>query len=96
MKKIVFLDASYDIEKDKGNCFNYEEIEKLITDYFTPYDYILGDYSYGKLRLKGFYDEKNKKANNINKYSYIDDYITNFCAYNCKYFILKKIKKEIF
>ena len=39
------------------------------------YDYIFGDYAYDKVRLKGYYDSKNKKKNKINDYSTIDDYI---------------------
>ncbi len=84
----------YEIYKDKDKCFNLEETESLLTEYFLPYDYILGDYSYGRLRLKGYYDEKNKKVTKINNFKDIDNYIENYCAYNCNYFILKKIKKD--
>ena len=84
----------YEIYKDKDKCFNLEETESLLTEYFLPYDYILGDYSYGRLRLKGYYDEKNKKVTKINNFKDIDNYIEKYCAYNCNYFILKKIKKD--
>ena len=70
-----------------------ETLTSLATDYFKPYDYILGDYSYGKLRLKGFYRDNNKKATKINKFSYLDEYIKNYCSYGCSYFILEKAKK---
>jgi len=88
-------DYEYEMVEDKDKAFDLKEIEELFTDYFYPYDYILGDYSYGKLRLKGFYDEKNKKATKINNYNGIKEYIKNYCAFNCKYFILKKIKNNI-
>ena len=61
------------------------------TDYFEDYDYIVGDWAYGKLRLKGFYDSKNKKVNNINNYNNVDSYFKDFCASDCKHFIIKKI-----
>lgn len=92
MKNIELLGSTYEIIKYEKNMLNYEELVNLFTDYFLPYDYILGDYSYGKLRLKGFYESKNKKASKINSYDYIDEYINDYCAYMCKYFILKKIK----
>ena len=51
------LDNNYKVTKGKEN-FDYEEVNSLFTDYFQDYDYVLGDYSYGKIRLKGFYDSK--------------------------------------
>lgn len=93
MKKIVLFNNEYNIAKDEHDVFDFDEVSSLATDYFKPYDYIFGDYSYGKLRLKGFYNDNNKNANKINKLSYLDSYIKNYCAYNCKYFLLEKIKK---
>ncbi len=93
MKKIVLLDSDYNVIKDDSDCFDFEEVNNLITDYFKPYDYVLGDYSYGKLRLKGFYADNNKNANAINKLSYMDEYLKDYCAYNCKFFLIEKVKK---
>lgn len=90
--KIILNNTEYELIKDYKDAFNAEEIKSLFTDYFYDYDYILGDYAYNKLRLKGFYDDKNKKVRDINNYSYIDEYIKNYCAYDCRYFILKKLK----
>lgn len=92
MKKVEFLNTEYDVLKDENKVFDSEIVTSLFTDFFLPYDYVLGDYAYGKLRLKGFYDNTNKKATKINNYNNIDDYIKNYCAYKCKYFILKKVK----
>ena len=93
MKIVRLLDNNYNIIKDDNDSFDLETVTSLATDYFIPYDYIFGDYSYGKLRLKGFYSDNNKKATKINKYSYIDEYLKNYCSYGCKYFILEKEKK---
>ncbi len=93
MKTIKLLDSEYNIVKDENDVFDFETVSSLATDYFKPYDYIFGDYSYGKLRLKGFYNDKNKNANKINKYSYLEEYIKDYCSYGCKYFLIEKIKK---
>lgn len=93
MKKIMLFNEEYTIVKDEHDVFNIEEVSSLATDYFKPYDYIFGDYSYGKLRLKGFYNDKNKNSNSINRISYLETYIKDFCAYNCKYFLIEKEKK---
>ncbi len=93
MKKVVVENHEYELIEDNGDCFDNEEFTSKYTDYFYDYDYILGDYAYNKLRLKGFCDKENELFNDINDYSKIDDYIKNECAYECKYFILKKIEK---
>ena len=89
--KVIVENIEYEIIKDNRESFNKEEFINRYTDYFSSYDYVVGDYAYGKLRLKGFYDDKNPKSNRINKYSMIDKYIEENCAYGCKYFIAKKI-----
>ena len=79
MKKISLLESEYNIVKDENSVFDLELVKSLATDYFKPYDYIFGDFSYGKLRLKGFYKDDNKKSNKINKLSYLDEYIRDYC-----------------
>lgn len=81
----------YEIIENKREAFNEEEFVHLFTDYFYDFDYIVGDYAYSKLRLKGFYDDNNKKSKKMNKISTKEEYIKENCAYNCKYFVLKKI-----
>lgn len=89
-KNVEINDIKYEIIKDYRDAFNLEEFESRLTDYFKDYDYVVGDIAYGKLRLKGFYDDKNQKANKINKYSSLDKYIEENCAYGCKYFVAKR------
>lgn len=90
--KIVLNNNEYELIEEYKDAFNLEEITSLYTDYFYDYDYILGDYAYNKLRLKGFYDNNNKKAKDINRYDYIKEYIQQYCAYDCRYFVIKKLK----
>ena len=84
-------DFKFNIIENYRDCFEREEFESLFTEYFYEFDYIIGDYAYGKLRLKGFYKDNNKKAKEINKISNKENYIKNNCAYQCKYFVLEKI-----
>lgn len=80
----------YELITNFKDGYDQQETESKLTDYFIPYDYIVGDWAYGKLRLKGFYDAKNKSASAINNYKNVELYIKQSCAYNCRYFILKK------
>lgn len=82
---------SFELIENNREAFNEEEFINLFTEYFYDYDYIVGDYAYNKLRLKGFYEDSNKKSKKYNKISGKSEYIENNCAYNCKYFVLKKI-----
>lgn len=92
MKKYKYNEIDYEIMKDYKNGFEDEPTKEKLTDYFINYDYILGDWSYGKLRLKGFNDKDNKEFRPINDIDKVDEYIKNHCSYECRYFILKKIK----
>ncbi len=90
MKELIINNVKYQIEKDVNDAIDKEEIESKLTDYFNDFDYVVGDWAYSKLRLKGFYDSKNPKVSKINDIKNVDNYITDYCAYGCRYFILRK------
>lgn len=91
-KNITINNINYEIVKDEYNTLIDLDLSEKITDYFDDFDYIFGDFSYDKVRLKGYYDSKNKKAKSINDIKFLDDYIENYCSFGAKYFLLKKIK----
>lgn len=84
----------YELIENYKDGFDLDALKEKYTDYFENYDYIFGDWSYGKLRLKGFCDKINKNCNRINDIKYKDKYIKELCSYDCKYFLIKKVKKE--
>lgn len=92
--KIILENNEFEIIKDEREGFNIDELKSKYTEYFYEYDYIVGDWAYGKLRLKGFYESNNSKVKNINNINNVDQYIKNNCAYNCKYFIAKRVYKK--
>ena len=83
-------ELTYELIENYKDGFSYEEVLNKATDYFNDFDYIVGDWSYGKLRLKGFFDSKNSKCKKINDIAMLDFYIANNCAYGCKWFSIKK------
>lgn len=95
MEKVI-RNKKYKVIKDFGETINTLSLEEIVTDYYDNFDYIVGDWAYGKVRLKGFYNHKNKLAKSYNDYDNVDEYIANNCAYGCKHFILEKVieKKE--
>ena len=53
MKIIELNNQKYEVVEN-DNCLDIELLKEKVTDYFNNFDYIFGDYSYDKLRLKGF------------------------------------------
>ncbi|MDD4036015.1 MAG: DUF1027 domain-containing protein [Bacilli bacterium] len=92
MTKIIIDNISLELIKNIKDAFNEDEFREKCTDYFLEFDYIVGDYAYNKLRLKGFYDNKNKKAKSINNIKDLDKYIKEYCSYGCKYYVFKSEK----
>jgi uncharacterized protein YutD len=88
--KVIVEGTEYEVIENDRNAFDETEFKELYTDYFKDFDYIVGDYAYNKLRLKGFYDSKNKNVKPINNIKFLDKYIKEQCAYGCKYFVVKK------
>ena len=96
MSKIIELEKNeYEVIKNYKEGYDEELIKSKYTDYFEPYDYIFGDFSYDQLRLKGFYEHDNLSANKNNDIKILNNYITNYCAYDCRYFLLKKKNKKV-
>ena len=92
-KEIIVNDTKYELIKNYRDAYSEEEFLSHFTDYFYDYDYVVGDIAYSKLRLKGFYDSKNKKVKKYNNYKNVDKYLKEMCANDCKHFIIKKIGK---
>lgn len=92
MKKYQLNRYEYELVKNYKDGFVLEEVIRKDTDYFDPYDYIVGDWSYGKLRLKGFCDKNNQLYRKANDIAHVEQYVKDFCSYECRHFILKKCK----
>ena len=81
--------GKFELLKNERDAFDLVKFEaKYLPEYFDKYAYLVGDIADDILRLKGFaLDSKS-----ANYFHYIPEYITESCAYNCKYYILKRIK----
>ena len=94
MKKVVINNVEYEVINNEKDAIDIELLTEKITDYFDGFDYIVGDYAYGKIRLKGFNDKNNKYFKPINDISNLQKYISECCAYGCKWFCLKKLTNK--
>lgn len=91
MKKLTFNEKEYQLIQDYKNGFDIDVVTERLTEYFDEYDYVFGDWAYGKLRMKGFCKKENPNFNNSNDYNTLDQYIKDYCAFECKYFVLEKV-----
>ncbi|MBN2540833.1 MAG: DUF1027 domain-containing protein [Bacilli bacterium] len=71
--------GEFDLIKNYREAFIMDDFNKRYIDILNVYQFIVGDYSAGMLRLKGFSKDT---------YNLIPDYLVESCAPNCAYFIL--------
>ncbi len=64
--------------------------------YLARYDYIVGDWGYEQLRLKGFFRADNRRAHPDQRIDSLEDYLYEYCNFGCAYFVIERIggKKE--
>ncbi|MGY3777157.1 YutD family protein [Isobaculum melis] len=93
---LVIDEREYEIVKDYREAFDKEKLGERFSDILGKYDYIVADWGFEQLRLKGFYEDKNKKAPLEQRIGTLEDYIYEYCNFGCAYFVLKRIggKKE--
>ncbi|WP_409290135.1 YutD family protein [Peribacillus sp. SCS-26] len=90
---IEINNSVYELVDERSDGFNEEAFRSRYSEILNKYDYILGDWGYGQLRLKGFFDDQNQKAAFDTKISTLSEYLYEYCNFGCPYFVVKKIKK---
>jgi len=84
----------FEIIEEYRECFDETLFANRYADILDKYDYIVGDFGYDQLRLKGFYKDSNKKAELSKRFSTIQDYLLEYCNFGCPYFILRKVPES--
>ena len=90
---IELLGEHYEVIEEVKSGFQKEVLRERYSDILKKYDYIVGDWGYDQLRLKGFYKDNHPKATHETKISFLDDYLYEYCNFGCAYFVLKKVHK---
>ncbi|KAA9300939.1 MULTISPECIES: YutD family protein [Aerococcus] len=69
-----------------------------LADRYMPildsYDYIVGDWAYEQLRLKGFYKDDVPHVPLERKISHLTDYLLEYCNFACEYFVLEHSRDD--
>lgn len=72
--------------------WNEEAFGKRFSEILNKYDYIVGDWGYSQLRLKGFYANDCQRVPREMKIGYLKVYLEKYCNYGCAHFVLKRIR----
>ncbi len=86
----------YRLVKDHREGFNPEKLGERYSEVLSRYDYIVGDWGYEQLRLKGFFRVDNRRAHPDQRIDALEDYLYEYCNFGCAYFVIEQIggKKE--
>ncbi|WP_339225701.1 YutD family protein [Paenibacillus sp. FSL H7-0357] len=91
---IVIGGKGYELMLDHKDGWNPEAFRGRYSEVLDRYDYIIGDWGYSQLRLKGFYRDNHPKVNRDTAISGMVDYINEYCNFGCAYFVLHKLKEQ--
>ncbi|MGX6970928.1 YutD family protein [Vagococcus bubulae] len=83
--------GTYRLVKEYRDGFDYETLIKRYNDVLSKYDYIVGDWGYDQLRLRGFFKDDFKSAPLDAKINTLNDYLYEFCNFGCAYFVIEQI-----
>ncbi|GFR39329.1 hypothetical protein PRECH8_26250 [Insulibacter thermoxylanivorax] len=85
---------TFQLAYENKNGWNYEAFRERYSDILDRYDYIVGDWGYNQLRLKGFYREGNPKGTKDTCITSLQEYIQEYCNFGCAYFVLERIPNK--
>ncbi|UQS82864.1 YutD family protein [Bombilactobacillus folatiphilus] len=80
----------YKVVVNHQQAFDPERLALRYHAILDKYDYIVGDWGYGQLRLRGFYEMNRPQAKIDQKIDTLQDYLLEYCNFGCAYFVLEK------
>ncbi|WP_020617736.1 YutD-like domain-containing protein [Paenibacillus daejeonensis] len=81
---------TFELVHEHKTAWNAEAFRDRYSDVLERYDYIIGDWGYGQLRLKGFFRDNHPKATKDSSFYFMSDYVSEYCNFGCPYFVLQK------
>lgn len=90
-KHVTIGTREYLLVKNHREAFDAERLGERFSDVLSRYDYIVGDWGYDQLRLKGFFNESNRKAAPEQRIDTLEDYLYEYCNFGCAYFVIERV-----
>jgi uncharacterized protein YutD len=94
MKKVEINGMVYEVVTNHRDGWKPEEFRKRYSEILNKYDFIVGDWGYSQLRLKGFFHDNHARATPDTKISFLEEYLNEYCNFGCSYFVLRKVQKH--
>jgi uncharacterized protein YutD len=85
-------ERTYRMIYEYKDAWKPELFRERYSEVLDRYDYIVGDWGYNQLRLKGFYRDDHPKATKETSISYLQDYLQEYCNFGCAYFVIEKVQ----
>jgi uncharacterized protein YutD len=82
---------TYELVTEHKNAWNFEVFRDRYSEVLERYDYIVGDWGYNQLRLRGFFNENHPKVTKESSISALQDYLNEYCNFGCAYFIIERV-----
>ncbi|ETO39925.1 Hypothetical DUF1027 protein [Fructilactobacillus florum 8D] len=80
----------YELVANVRNAFDLGAFTNSFNPILTRYDYIIGDWGYGQLRLKGFFNDR-RTNDSFERKSAINDYLLEEVNLGDNYFVLHNV-----
>jgi uncharacterized protein YutD len=82
----------YELVQEHKDAWKPEAFKERYSEVLERYDYIVGDWGYNQLRLKGFFKEGSNRATKDSGIASLQDYLQEYCNFGCAYFILERVE----
>lgn len=79
----------FEIVYDYRQGFDLDKFVERYSSILNKYDYIVGDWGFEQLRLKGFFRDDMKDVQRSQTIGAVQDYLYEYCNFGCAYFIIK-------
>jgi uncharacterized protein YutD len=87
----IVANKGYQLVHEHRGGWNYEMFRDRYNDVLARYDYIIGDWGFNQLRLRGFFKADHPQASKETSIVYMQDYISEYCNFGCAYFLVEKV-----
>lgn len=85
---------TFEVIVNHKDGWNAEAFRDRYSEVLDRYDYIIGDWGYSQLRLKGFFKDNNPKSTKETAMSGLNDYLHEYCNFGCAYFVLHRTENK--
>jgi uncharacterized protein YutD len=91
---IFIANKAYEVVVDHKNGWKPDAFKERYSEVLERYDYIVGDWGYNQLRMRGFFKDNHPKATKESTIATFQDYYNEYCNFGCAYFIIEKVPSK--